>query len=1010
MRRFSLSAICAFACAAAPARGDEPPAALTAEGRKALEVKWLVANVKGYQAHRAGKHSEAYDLNAEALAIARRLYPREQFPDGHDTLAVSLMNAGLDCKSQTKYAAAESLHKEALEMNKRLNKGDHPKVYHSLNDLGVLYEAQGRYADAEPYFRDALETAVRLFKGDHPSVATALNNLGGLYNAQGRYRAAEALYRDALEMDRRLFPGNHPEVALSLNNLAAVYQSQGKYSAAEPLLKASLEMHQRMFKRDHVKVSLSLNNLASLYHAQGKYPAAEALYRDALEMNQRLFNGDHPDLAGSLHNLAAVYRDQAKYATAEPLAKQAVEMYRRLFKGDHPEVANSLSSLAAVHEAQERYAVAEPLYRDVLEMRKRLFKGDHPHVAVALQNLAALSSSQGKYPDAERLCVAALTMSQRLTVAHARQASEGEALTFTASLPLYRDRLLSLVRHQTLTPTEPHDAAAAYRTLWTTKGTVARVYEQRHLRSRAAAVDPALAKVLTELAGTRRRRAEVLLAPATKDPETEDRRAAELKAFDRKIAELSAAIADEFPTSARCEKLEAATPDDLRKALPPDVAVVDYFHYYAVEFGDAVRARERPKFARRYAAFAVTADNVSWVDLHAGAETDAAVERWREGITAGKEIPAAIPAKVRDLVWEPLRKTLPAGIKVMYVCPDGALCKVPFGALPGDKPGGVVLDDFAVATIPHAPFLLDKLWPQEAAKKPSSGALVVGGVKYDAAVPAAAQPAGGSRGEPLVKEGPAAGWAFLDNTVGEANGFATAAARHKVGVTRLDGEKATAGAVLAALPSARYAHLATHGFFADPSFRGLFQLDERDFAQTRHGERIGRAANSPLLMTGLVFAGANAAGTAGRGIVTGEQLIDLDLSGLRLAVLSACETGVGDVAGGEGTFGLQRAFHYAGGTDVVASLWKVPDRSTAALMAAFYRNLWDRDLPPVEALRRAQLELYRNPGKIADLAKGFRGTFDEVSGTVGAVEVKAGKDGTAHPLLWAAFTLSGPGR
>jgi CHAT domain-containing protein len=238
-------------------------------------------------------------------------------------------------------------------------------------------------------------------------------------------------------------------------------------------------------------------------------------------------------------------------------------------------------------------------------------------------------------------------------------------------------------------------------------------------------------------------------------------------------------------------------------------------------------------------------------------------------------------------------------------------------------------------------------------------------------------------------------------------GVAAAAARRKVPVLALREEKATAAAALSELPNARYAHFATHGFFADPSFRSAFQLEEKDYEMSRQGERVGRAANSPLVMTGLVLAGANNPSTPGRGILTGESLVDLDLSGLELAVLSACETGVGDVAGGEGTFGLQRAFHLAGTRDVVASLWKVPDQSTAALMGLFYRNLWEKNLSPVEALRQAQLEIYRSPGRIPDLAQGFRGKFDEVPGA-GAITPTT--DGKAHPRLWAAFTLSGPGR
>jgi CHAT domain-containing protein len=238
----------------------------------------------------------------------------------------------------------------------------------------------------------------------------------------------------------------------------------------------------------------------------------------------------------------------------------------------------------------------------------------------------------------------------------------------------------------------------------------------------------------------------------------------------------------------------------------------------------------------------------------------------------------------------------------------------------------------------------------------------------------------------------------------------SAAAKKKLDAQRLDGDKASTSAVLAALARARYAHLATRGSFADRSFRSAFHVDPELFKMSLWGERVGASALSPMVMTGLVFAGANRPDTPGRGVVTGEALVDLNLSGLDLAVLSACETGLGEVADGEGTFGLQRAFHLAGTRDVVASLWKVPNEATAALMALFYRNLWEKDLPPIEALRQAQLEIYRsNPEKRKELAAGFRGVFEEVPGS-GEEFLNPGPDGKAHPRLWAAFTLSGPGR
>ena len=84
--------------------------------------------------------------------------------------------------------------------------------------------------------------------------------------------------------------------------------------------------------------------------------------------------------------------------------------------------------------------------------------------------------------------------------------------------------------------------------------------------------------------------------------------------------------------------------------------------------------------------------------------------------------------------------------------------------------------------------------------------------------------------------------------------------------------------------------------------------------------------------------------------------------------------------------------------DVIASLWKVPDQSTVALMALFYKNRWEKNLAPMESLRRAQLEIYHNRTKIEEFAKGFRGQFKEVQG-MGEVEIKPTSAGTAHPLL-----------
>jgi len=230
------------------------------------------------------------------------------------------------------------------------------------------------------------------------------------------------------------------------------------------------------------------------------------------------------------------------------------------------------------------------------------------------------------------------------------------------------------------------------------------------------------------------------------------------------------------------------------------------------------------------------------------------------------------------------------------------------------------------------------------------------------------------------------------------------------------GTQAGTGQLLLDLPQARWAHLATHGFFAAPaSGARQYLYDAKDFVRGLKGERVGTAARHPLTQTGLVLAGANLRGKeAGPdgGILTAEALAGLNLSGLELAVLSACETGLGEAASGEGVFGLQRAFHLAGTRTVVASLWKVNDDATAALMALFYHHLWQEKQPPREALRQAQLALYRHPQDITRLAR-ERGP--DLDTTVRRVTQPPPKTNGPRPSAraavrdWAAFVLSGAG-
>jgi CHAT domain-containing protein len=243
--------------------------------------------------------------------------------------------------------------------------------------------------------------------------------------------------------------------------------------------------------------------------------------------------------------------------------------------------------------------------------------------------------------------------------------------------------------------------------------------------------------------------------------------------------------------------------------------------------------------------------------------------------------------------------------------------------------------------------------------------------------------------------------------------------RHDVGdegVTTLKKSQASKESFLTEARRHGYLHLATHGFFIAEKLPMSARADTR--GGSPFGALLGRseaAGMHPALLSGLALAGANHAGRSeggktsenDQGILTAEEIGTQNLDGVQLVVLSACESGLGQGAPGEGLLGLQRAFQSAGARNVVASLWPVDDEATCALMTVFYTKLWREHKRPIDALHAAQLYIYRHPDAIGKLVhpRGF--DITDTDTLPAAPAAKPAK--TASPQLWAAFVISGAG-
>jgi CHAT domain-containing protein/Flp pilus assembly protein TadD len=887
-----------------------------------------------------------------------------------------------------KQREALPLLQRELTLRKQVLGEQHPSYALCLGNLAGIYNDMGDYARAEPLFQKSSTLYKQVVGEEHPDYAQSLNNLGFLYDRMGAYAKAEPLYQQALALRKKLLGEQHPAYATSLNNLALLYDKMGDYAKAEPLLQKSLTLRKRALGEQHPAYAKSLNSLAGLYQNMGDFAKAEQLYQQALALHKKLQGQKHPDYITCLNNLATLYHRKGEFAKAEPLYQQVLTLYKEVLGEKNRAYAIGLNNLASLYKDMGNYTKAEPLYQQVLALNKELLGEKHPDYAIGLENLALLYLANKEARKGEPLARQAAEITRSQVELTAAVQSERQQLVMMAKSRGYLDLYLSLAAEVQAPAEEVYAAVFAW------KGAVSARQQHLHLQ-RQSDQRTEVRKLYSELQQATARLAQLSRTGPEETRSEQSHRELEkvsddIERLQRDLARLN----EPFRQQLRQRRMN---PADLRKALPKGTALVDLLEYdrsVRLSKGNGKVVQER-----RLTAFVLRPDKpVVQLDLCSSQLVRHAVIAWRKSFGLDKPGMAA-GRQLRQFVWVPLEKQL-IGISTVLISPDGVLAKFPWAALPGRQKDSYLLEERAIAILPIAQQLPQML---QRPQPPADGAslLMVGDVDYGADPGRAG--AGVAARTALHDDRPAAGiaWSPLRETRQEIlavrDSFEHRYTEGKVKMLR-KGE-ATEEAVRQLAPQHRYLHFATHGFFASEPPRSGMAIASRE--NIKEAPSLSGQPNvvrfHPDLLSGLVLAGANQPASPKRedGILTALEVGALDLSNAELAVLSACETGLGTEAGGEGLLGLQRAFQVAGVRSVVAGLWTVDDRATRSLMVDFYDNLWSKKLSRVEALRQAQLNMLR---------EGIKRGLDL------APEQPADQQRRLPPFYWAAFVLSGDWR
>jgi CHAT domain-containing protein len=404
-------------------------------------------------------------------------------------------------------------------------------------------------------------------------------------------------------------------------------------------------------------------------------------------------------------------------------------------------------------------------------------------------------------------------------------------------------------------------------------------------------------------------------------------------------------------------------------ALPTDTALVAFVRVRGDNRGRASGASPKhleSESSAFYIAFVATSarDTPSVIRIGDVATIEGAIQKWRGLVAAGPdELRAARSEQavnaagiaLRRLIWDPLLGALGEKASVLIV-PDGVLSLVNLAALPGPDGKYLVESKPVLHTLSTERDVVVFHDPAQT----GSGLLAVGGVDFshrDSVIPgdrAIASALGvvdsvrGRRSGCGSFSGVSFGELPWSNAEAEEVGRAWSTHGNREPVIRLSGVLATETRVRAAAVGKRILHLATHGFFLGDECPSLELGDQLE-------------AENPLLLSGLVFAGANQRNTTESGlddgILTAQEIATLNLHGTQWAVLSACGTGLGVVESGEGVLGLSRAFQTAGVRTVVMSLWNVEDESARRWMTALYDGLLKQHVGTSRALQAASRQI-----------------------------------------------------
>lgn len=897
-------------------------------------------------------HSAAEMLYTEAISIFETLYGNE-----HNLYAKALNNLGVLYYLLGKFEQCETIYLKVRDIQEKAVGTNHIDFAVSLNNLALLYKELGRYDEAEPYYKESYLLFKNILGINHPQYAKSVTNLGVFYFIIGAYEKAEPLYLESKEIREKSLGKKHQDYGVSLTNLGTLYAAMGDLNKTERYYYEATQIFEQVVGKHHPKYAQSLYNLASLYNDLHRDSQALVLLLEARSILFTELGTKHPDYVNCIHLLAHAYKTLYNYKLAETYHEEALEIQKSITGKEHINYANSLISLAKVYMETNRDSLAELFLLEAQSIFKRIISLDYGEYSIVLECLAILHEKKSSHVQADNFLSEYMELSQKKLIKSVQYLSPEELNKYADRIAKSISTLLSInYRRNSQDINSTNLNKVILNTILFHKGFVLNTANRLNM----LAAETNDSKQLNKALQSYKRRLAKEYAKSNSEQNKE-----QIVDLEEKANILEKNLVKKVFGYA--EAIKQVQWNDVKLNLQPGEAVMEFVNFklefpkktdsilYAVlllRFEDSIPVFI-PLFEEKQLSLILNTNHgVSGSAFYAS-----------RGVS-----PIISPnySNLYNLIWKPIESYL-INSKKIYMSASGILHRLNFNAIETSD-ASILGDMYKLVQLGSSRQLVQshkENWNQ-------TSTALFGGINYNLNEANIVLPTDGHKEVDTIRlefkntltqaidEVPL--WNFLPGTDQEISNILNQFKKCKLPVTVYRDRLATESNMKSlgkGSQSPRVLHIATHGyFFSDPKDVQIDTLSPSSYQATL------KNSNQPMLRSGLILAGANRAWRGDQildmqedGILSAYEISQMNLSNTELVVLSACETGLGDIQGNEGVYGLQRAFKIAGAKYLIMSLWQVPDNQTSFLMITFYKKWLEDKMTIPDAFHAAQKDL-----------------------------------------------------